>query len=491
MKKWKLLATTAALGALVASPASAATTINYNDVTLNTQQPVYVVENRTMVAMRDLFENLEADVSWDDATRLATLNYRDVNVKMYPDTGAVLVNNVSQALDVRPQLINDRIYLPLRFVAQTLGSTVDYKQLPNGDSFIDIHTMDSVENFVTVQGNVTRVLRTAANPVTSISSGDVTPEQLAEWKNHNQVFFFDDHGSLVELQSVDNKITAYITDLRNAKASKTETGAPTVLTTLTKGAMNGGVYQVVLNAVQDEKYLGMGQPMPQSAITSVEGLNTDVYDLRDGVATGTVLSYDRSNDTMAQGIVKEYGFVLDMDEERVNKGAYAKAKDGSQAFLLDDYLMILDKKGQKLEDAKIRTDNGNAVIYATDDYFLTLHINRSFGYPELFVAEYNRTKETKIATTNISFLTKVADDETFYPYNSLELVDSMLKGDTLYAFIKTDMDYYVITYNYRTKVSNKLMLQNKEHAYIGFVDALDSVKLIGTDNNYYYLRAIH
>ena len=77
MKALKVLTATAALGALLATPAMAdvSTSIYYNDALLNTTQPVVNVDGRILLAFRDLFENLDGQVSWDDNFRMASVTY--------------------------------------------------------------------------------------------------------------------------------------------------------------------------------------------------------------------------------------------------------------------------------------------------------------------------------------------------------------------------------------------------------------------------------
>lgn len=103
MKALKVLTATAALGALLATPAMAdvSTSIYYNDELLNTTQPVVNVDGRVLLAFRDLFENLDGQVSWDENFRMASVTYGKNTINLFPDTGAVQVNGVPQSLGCR------------------------------------------------------------------------------------------------------------------------------------------------------------------------------------------------------------------------------------------------------------------------------------------------------------------------------------------------------------------------------------------------------
>ena len=184
MKKLKVLAATTALGALLVTPALAdvSTEIYYNGELLNTTQPVVNVDGRVLLAFRDLFENLDGQVSWSDEFRMASVTYGKNTINLFPDTGAVQINGVPQSLAVGPQIINDRVYLPLRFVAQSLGGTVDYTKGDNDTGIINIHTIDSVQNYAQKEGNVTKILRTTNAVKNSVQPTKETNAAYQQWQ---------------------------------------------------------------------------------------------------------------------------------------------------------------------------------------------------------------------------------------------------------------------------------------------------------------------
>lgn len=63
-------------------------------------------------------------------------------------------------------------------------------------------------------------------------------------------------------------------------------------------------------------------------------------------------------------------------------------------------------------------------------------------------------------------------------------------GNTIYMLAKTDMDYYLITYNASSNTSTKEMLSIKEKTYRGFIYTMDGVKLFAVDDDYFYLRDV-
>lgn len=78
--------------------ADVSTSIYYNGELLNTTQPVVNVDGRVLLAFRDLFENLEGEVTWSDEFRMASVTHGKNTINLFPDTGAVQINGVPQSL---------------------------------------------------------------------------------------------------------------------------------------------------------------------------------------------------------------------------------------------------------------------------------------------------------------------------------------------------------------------------------------------------------
>lgn len=110
-----------------ASPADAATPqLMIDEVVVKTDATPEVKNNRTMVPLRVISENLGAQVQWKDSQITLTMNQSTVMLTLNSLT--VMKNGKAEQLDATPYLKNNRTYVPLRFIAETFGSQVDYKQ---------------------------------------------------------------------------------------------------------------------------------------------------------------------------------------------------------------------------------------------------------------------------------------------------------------------------------------------------------------------------
>ncbi|WP_342443609.1 copper amine oxidase N-terminal domain-containing protein [Lysinibacillus sp. FSL K6-0075] len=111
----------------MATPAEAATTqIKIDDVVVQSDTAPEQKNNRTMVPLRVISENLGAQVHWQDAQ--ITLSMDQATVKLNLNNRTVIKNGETEQLDVQPYMKNNRTYVPIRFIAETFGSQVHYNQ---------------------------------------------------------------------------------------------------------------------------------------------------------------------------------------------------------------------------------------------------------------------------------------------------------------------------------------------------------------------------
>ena len=91
----------------------------------------YMENDRTYVPMRKIFEKLGAKIAWDDSTWTvtATKGNRIISLKVGSDT--VTIDGMKQLLETPAKLVDGRTMVPLRFVAETLGCSVEWNESNN------------------------------------------------------------------------------------------------------------------------------------------------------------------------------------------------------------------------------------------------------------------------------------------------------------------------------------------------------------------------
>jgi len=95
-------------------------------------KPVIIKEwSRTVVPIRAIVEALGGTISWDGVARKVTIKLKGKIIELWIDNPKAKVNDETKWIDpnnhnVKPIIINQRTMLPLRFVAESLGCTVDW-----------------------------------------------------------------------------------------------------------------------------------------------------------------------------------------------------------------------------------------------------------------------------------------------------------------------------------------------------------------------------
>ena len=87
------------------------------------QEPT-VINNRTMVPLRGIFENLGYSIEWDANTKTATLNKDNKSISIQTGADSFSVNGVKKELDVPAQILNGSLMLPLRAIGEAAGLSV-------------------------------------------------------------------------------------------------------------------------------------------------------------------------------------------------------------------------------------------------------------------------------------------------------------------------------------------------------------------------------
>lgn len=86
-----------------------------------------IIENdRTLVPMRAIFEAIGAEVSYDDATATATGVKANRTVTITDNSTTAYVNGEAVTLDVPAKIVDDRFLVPIRFISENLGCRVTW-----------------------------------------------------------------------------------------------------------------------------------------------------------------------------------------------------------------------------------------------------------------------------------------------------------------------------------------------------------------------------
>ncbi|MBP3284251.1 MAG: family 10 glycosylhydrolase [Clostridia bacterium] len=92
---------------------------------LSDQKPL-LIAGRTMVPLRAIFEALQANVDWEQASQTVTARRGSDLLSLKVGEKEMQVNGTTKKLDVSARLVNGRTLIPLRAVSEALNSVVEW-----------------------------------------------------------------------------------------------------------------------------------------------------------------------------------------------------------------------------------------------------------------------------------------------------------------------------------------------------------------------------
>ena len=113
-----------AMAAALSVSAAGATSLVVDGASVQTDVPPVIVDGRTLVPVRTLFESLGATVGWEESTQTATATKGSTVISMQIGNTTAYVNGVAKTLDVPAQTIEGRTMVPARFAAESLDARV-------------------------------------------------------------------------------------------------------------------------------------------------------------------------------------------------------------------------------------------------------------------------------------------------------------------------------------------------------------------------------
>lgn len=101
-------------------------TVLLNGEELSFDVPPQIIDNRTMVPMRGIFEALGAEVQWNPDDRTILAGVGETTVRMQIENSSMTINNEVLTLDVPPQIVDGRTLVPVRAVAESFDAFVNW-----------------------------------------------------------------------------------------------------------------------------------------------------------------------------------------------------------------------------------------------------------------------------------------------------------------------------------------------------------------------------
>lgn len=86
----------------------------------------FITNGRTMVPLRFISEAFGAEIFWDSFTKKIHLKIteKEIQIQLQVNNSNALINQKPTTLDVPPIIFEQRVYVPIRFIAEAFGATV-------------------------------------------------------------------------------------------------------------------------------------------------------------------------------------------------------------------------------------------------------------------------------------------------------------------------------------------------------------------------------
>lgn len=87
-----------------------------------------VIDNRTLIPIRSVIEALGGTVDYNASEKKITIKLQDKTLHMWLNSKTITLNGQTLQMDVAPVVVNDRTMVPIRFVIENLNYDVDWHQ---------------------------------------------------------------------------------------------------------------------------------------------------------------------------------------------------------------------------------------------------------------------------------------------------------------------------------------------------------------------------
>ena len=107
-------------------------TVKVNDIKVESPVPAQIVNDRTMLPMRSIFERIGARVTWMESEKIIFATKDSLLITMQIDNTVMSVRQIENdeiikiELDSPPFIVNGSTLVPVRAVAESLGCSVKW-----------------------------------------------------------------------------------------------------------------------------------------------------------------------------------------------------------------------------------------------------------------------------------------------------------------------------------------------------------------------------
>ena len=172
----------------------------------NVQVEPIIVNGRTLIPVRFLAENFGFKVEWNEIEYTVTMFGYDKIIRLRPGSYEIKVNGSQRILDVMPEIIQNRVYVPLRVICEIIDKKVSYKSgvilVTDSDKSIEDY---SDKEFAQIYFSFVRekiIGERNIKPITKYEAATYFVNHILEYYNKSipnmDLYFFPDYRDIPE-----------------------------------------------------------------------------------------------------------------------------------------------------------------------------------------------------------------------------------------------------------------------------------------------------
>lgn len=150
-------------------------TLIINEKIIESEVPPIIIDSRTLVPARAVFEELGATVSWVEETQKIFISLEENLILLTVNSSEANINGEIKAIEVPPKIVNDSTMIPLRFVAEALNFDIAW----NGN--------ERIASISSKQEQTTQTEATTTQPAESTTAENTTVETETSEETTSQI----------------------------------------------------------------------------------------------------------------------------------------------------------------------------------------------------------------------------------------------------------------------------------------------------------------
>ena len=186
--------------------------LQINGSEISAEVPPTIIDGRTMVPVRAIFEAVGANIEFDAETKTITAKNGDTTVSMTVGANTVTVNDKEVQLDAPAVIVSGRTLAPARFVAETFGYDVQW------DAENKIVKITGEESSTETTTETTTEATTETN--TKVETTTETTTKATSSANSSSKKYYDEYSDVLDYGAYSganliDKMTVELSDLKS------------------------------------------------------------------------------------------------------------------------------------------------------------------------------------------------------------------------------------------------------------------------------------